>query len=238
MGIDVGSFIFLLQNKDSIKGNVLQLGRQGMHIAWNDKDMRICKSVFEMFDDQTPFNSIFSTGPHADGFFQYLGADVVDSMDYSAFEGASIVHDLNNPVPEYLVDRFDFIFDGGTTEHIFDVKTVMDNIKKMLKVGGVFAGISPSNNCLGHGFYQFSPELYRTVFSKEEGYEILSMQLLETTEIPDFIDIPTPVKGERQELITKEVAINVCYVIRKVEEKAFPKNYQQSDYLKNWGELS
>jgi len=238
MGIDVSAFVFLMQNKDSVKGNVLQLGRQGMHVAWSKKDIQLCTDILALFDTETPFQTVLSTYPHADGFFKYLGADIVDSMDYSSFEGASIVHDLNNPIPDNLANRFDFIYDGGTIEHIYDIKTVMDNIKKMLKVGGVFAGLAVGNNSLGHGFYQFSPELYRTVFSKQEGYEVISIQLIENTEIPEFIDLPTPKKGDRQELLTKDVPIYVAFVIRKIEEKSNTKNYQQSDYLKDWGELA
>src|SRR5262245_60965155 len=35
----------------------------------------------------------------AEPLFKVLGAKTVDSIDYSDFEGASIVHDLNQPVP-------------------------------------------------------------------------------------------------------------------------------------------
>jgi len=237
MGIDVSALTFLMQNKNHVTGNVLQLGRQGMHIAWNQTDRELSKQIFEVFDQETPFETIFSDYPHADGLFKYLGADVVDSMDYSDFEQASIVHDLNEPVPNELINKFDFIYDGGTIEHIYDVKSVMDNIKKMLKVNGIFAGLAVGNNSLGHGFYQFSPELYRTVFSEQAGYEIISLQLIENTQIPDFIDLPTPPKGERQEIKTKDVPIYVCFIIRKIKDIEVTKNFQQSDYLKNWGEL-
>jgi len=237
MGIDVSAMAFLMMNKKYVKGDVLQLGRQGMHLGWNQVDANNGRKVFEAMDTENKFQDIFSTNPHADGFFTYLGADKVDSMDYSDFEQASIVHDLNNPVPKELENKFDFIYDGGTIEHIYDVKTVMENIKKMLKLNGIFAGLAVGNNSLGHGFYQFSPELYRTVFSEEAGYQIHSLQLIENTDIPNFIDLPTPPKGERQEMRTKDVPIYVCFIIEKIKEVSDTKNFQQSDYLKNWGEL-
>jgi hypothetical protein len=30
--------------------------------------------------------------------------------------------------------------------------------------------VTPANNQMGHGFYQFSPELFFRVFSQENGY--------------------------------------------------------------------
>jgi len=40
-------------------------------------------------------------------------------MDFSAYEGADLVHNLNQPVVKSLEGRFNFILDGGTTEHVF-----------------------------------------------------------------------------------------------------------------------
>ena len=35
----------------------------------------------------------------ADGIFRYLGAQRVDSIDASDYQGATLVHDLNVPIP-------------------------------------------------------------------------------------------------------------------------------------------
>jgi len=32
-----------------------------------------------------------------------------------------IIHDLNRPIPDTLSGTFDFIYDGGTLEHVFDL---------------------------------------------------------------------------------------------------------------------
>lgn len=58
-------------------------------------------------------------------------------MDISAYENADIIFDLNNPnLTNELKNRFDYILDGGTTEHVFDYPQALRNIVKMLKVGG------------------------------------------------------------------------------------------------------
>ena len=52
------------------------------------------------------------------------------------------------------------IIDGGTMEHIFHIPNVLNNIYRMLRVGGRIIHISPSSNYVDHGFYSFSPTLF------------------------------------------------------------------------------
>ena len=168
--------------------------------------------------------------------FKFLGASTIETLDYSPFEGASIIHDLNTPIPDELKNRFDFIYDGGTIEHVYDIKTTMENIKGMLKVGGIFAGLSVADGCLGHGFYQFSPELYRTVFSEEAGYKIHKFELVEITDHwAKFTDLAPPPKGQRQEFrLQSQNAVNNGFVIEKLREGDTSGDFQQSDYVANW----
>jgi SAM-dependent methyltransferase len=100
------------------------------------------------------------TEPRDVAFFKLLGVIEVLVLDYSPYEGAEIVHDLNRPAPEELHDHFDLIVDGGTMEHVFDVRQALTNIAHMLKIGGRVIHISPANNWVNHGFYQFSPTLF------------------------------------------------------------------------------
>jgi 2-polyprenyl-3-methyl-5-hydroxy-6-metoxy-1,4-benzoquinol methylase len=57
------------------------------------------------------------------------------------------------------------VFDGGTLEHIFDYPTAIKNCMKMVKPGGHLLLTTPANNWFGHGFYQFSPELFYSFVS-------------------------------------------------------------------------
>ena len=50
---------------------------------------------------------------------------------------------------------------------------------KMVKTGGHLMLFTPANNYFGHGFYQFSPELFYRVLSKENGFEVRRMVVLE-----------------------------------------------------------
>ena len=103
---------------------------------------------------------------YADRFFsRLLGATRVRAIDYSNYQRADIIHDLNQPIPEELHDSCDVCFDGGTMEHVFDVRQVLANYMNLVKIGGhIFINV-PANNLFGHGFYQFSSEFFYRVFA-------------------------------------------------------------------------
>lgn len=103
--------------------------------------------------------------------FSALGFDEVDAMDASAFEGASLVHDLNVPVPSSLHGRYDLVFNGGTLEHVFNVPVALASIHAMLAVGGRAMHMAPVSNLIDHGFYSFSPTLLFDYYSAN-GYRI------------------------------------------------------------------
>jgi hypothetical protein len=109
----------------------------------------------------------------ADDFLRrFLGAESVSVMDYSDYEGADLVHDLNQPVPAALHGRYDAVIDGGSLEHVFNFPVAVSNLMNMTRVGGRIFLTLPANNLCGHGFYQFSPELMFRVFAASNGFKV------------------------------------------------------------------
>lgn len=105
------------------------------------------KSGTEMVDDDK-------------ALFTALGYDGVESIDISDFEGAEHIVDMNYPLGKIdTVSRFDVLINNGSLEHIFHVPNCLDNITKMLKVGGHVIHMVPIHNWVDHGFYQISPGL-------------------------------------------------------------------------------
>jgi hypothetical protein len=241
MGIDVAAFKFLIDNHQYIKGDTLQLGRQGLHYAgdWADKtgqkaelSNKILTEANLKFKAQ---DTVEGGDGHTEKLFKLLGAQSVETVDYSPYEGASITHDLNVPVLDLYHDKFDFIYDSGTIEHIFDVKTVTENIKSMLRLNGVVAIITVCNNFPGHGFYQFSPEFFRTVFSEQAGFKELSLDIYELIDDGFRIwNVPKPGRGQRQEFKTSNNPHYVAFAAQKINN-AIDTNFQQSDYVAIWG---
>ncbi|MCP9845223.1 hypothetical protein KBY77_16105 [Synechococcus sp. Cruz-7E5] len=119
------------------------------------------------------------TGIADDLLTRLLEIEELLSIDASGYEGASLVHDLNQPVPESLWGQFDAVIDGGTLEHVFNFPTAIVSCMRMLKIGGRFYSLTPANNHCGHGFYQFSPELFFRLFHGANGFDLETLLLVE-----------------------------------------------------------
>lgn len=141
---------------------------------------------------QNEFKKHFTIGGHlplsqykfydyADEFIsKFLLAQQISILDYSSYENATIIHDMNLPIPKHFANQFDAVIDGGSLEHIFNVPMALQNIAKVTKPGGSIFITVPSNNLCGHGLYQFSPELFFRYFSKENGFLIQEVCLFES----------------------------------------------------------
>ncbi len=109
-------------------------------------------------------------------FFKLLGFEDYEDLDFDSSEGASIIHDMNTPVPEDLHDRFDFVFENGSIEHFFDIKTAISNVARMVKVGGMVSHGSPLD-AFNHGFYNFSMNFFND-FYKANGFTDLTFYIV------------------------------------------------------------
>jgi hypothetical protein len=116
---------------------------------------------------------------YVDGVLRYLGASHVDSIDASEYEDATVVYDLNVPIPPELEEQYSVVVDGGTLEHVFDFPLAIRNTMRMVRVGGHLILNVPVNNFPGHGFYQVSPELLFRVLSPRFGYRIHDAVVME-----------------------------------------------------------
>jgi hypothetical protein len=106
---------------------------------------------------------------------------------------------------------------------------------EMLSVGGHFIEVTTANNFMGHGFYQFSPELYYRVLSPQNGFEVREMLVCETNRDAPWYRVVDPVKvGRRVELVNARPTY-IMVLARKVKE-ASPLSLvpQQSDYEYVW----
>src|SRR5581483_3040143 len=175
MGIAYGALRFFFEEgrQQRWTGRVLTLGRQDTAFSLKQLMQAAKDAGYEL----TPFSrsSGNSTVPH-DAFFRLLGFDGVDVLDASDFEGANIIHDLNNPTSDDLADHYDLVFDGGTLEHVFDIATALKSISRIVKIGGRVVHISPMANCIDHGFYCFSPTLFADFYSTN-GFQIRSISI-------------------------------------------------------------
>lgn len=185
MGIDlVGLEAILISLKYvTNKTNLLTLGRQGIHMYRQDIDHLLNKhNLNHLTNKHEPYS-------WCDTLLQDLNFVHIDSIDNSPYEGATIIHNMNNPIPK-TSKKYNYIFDGGTIEHIFNTPQVCENIIDLLEVGGIFCSVTCNNNFSGHGIYQFSPEFFLSAFTKKYGMEIQELYLGQpNTEHKNWINV-------------------------------------------------
>ena len=240
MGLDTNGVRFLLE----ARGGGVQfsecatLGRQEMQLDKNQLDAVFKRMNIEI-DASTAEKLLKKTegdnSIYAESFLKYCGAKTVTSIDYSEYEGASLVHDMNVEIPQNLHNKFTCLIDGGALEHIFNFPVAILNCMKMIKVNGHFLSIAPCNNFMGHGFYQFSPELFWGVFSERNGFKIENMYIFESRPHALWYLVADP-KSVRSRITLQNTRETLLLVqARKIADLQIKEiRPQQSDYMSAW----
>ncbi len=211
----------------------LMIGRQWLGVT-PDVTAAICR-VHNCTAPPPP-----STDPaFAEPFFEMLGAIHVDSLDFSTFEGATVQHDLNLPLPAALHAKYDLVFDGGTLEHVFNFPQALKSCMELVRPGGHFVQVSNANNFMGHGFWQISPELMYRSMSAANGFEIVAVMVRELhfngRDAGKFHRAIDPdALGWRVELANRRPTYLVTIANRVGDGPIFANAPQQSDYQRLW----
>ncbi len=171
-----------------------------------------------------------------------LGIERLVSIDGSDYEGATVVHDLNHPVPERYRDAYDAVVDGGTLEHVFNFPVAIANCMNMLRVGGRFFALTPANNHCGHGFYQFSPELFFRVFTPANGFQLEHLLAIahpfpgiELSRRRTVYAVRDPASvGGRVGLVTRRPVYLFVQAVKRERIEPFAPFPRQSDYASAW----
>lgn len=218
MGIDIHALNFLRYvTKKRKLGRVATIGRQSLLVPRRELARVLGKDT--------------NLGLYCEELLRkHFGATLVDSYDYSDYEGATHVMDLGRPiVPE---QQYDTILDCGTAEHIFDVCQVLKNLSSLCSPGGRLVHVLPANNFCGHGFWQFSPELFFSLYSEASGYGETEVFLADLRDEAKWFEVEQPRNGKRAEVISTGPLYVMCMTTKLSE--IFPENVQQSDYVYRW----
>jgi len=236
MGFDLQILRYVLDAKRSGAdfSRAATLGRQNLHVERSTFAREANR--FGMPELAARSEEVFASYPYVDNLMRLLGADIPASIDASAYEGATHIFDMNLQAPEALRGAFTLVIDGGTLEHVFDFPRAVRNVAAMTSVGGSFLSINGCNNFMGHGFYQFSPELFFRVFSSENGFDIESLIVSEVNDDAIWYDVTDPaIMKSRVELVNnaRTYLMMRCKKVSLVEP--FQTIPQQSDYQEqNW----
>jgi hypothetical protein len=240
MGFDVQGLRFLLgAHRHGVRfQKTAMIGRQELMLdpiwLW-----RILSAFGISHDPVVASRILTEAGGFAEPLLKLLGAERTCSIDASAYEGATIVHDMNLPIPDGLKQSFSVVVDAGTLEHIFNFPTAIRSCMEMVEQGGHLLLMTPANNFSGHGFYQFSPELFFRTFSSTNGFEVVRAIVCETSPEAPWYQVMDPARaGRRVELTTMRPTYLMVHARRVRLGPILANVPQQSDYAALWKENS
>src|ERR1700730_386540 len=241
MGLAFATVCFLLdaRRRGASFKRTLTLGRTQLYLLPHE-----IRKIGELSDRElTPAARETRFGGFADEFLKdLLSIETLQSLDYSDYQGASITHDMNSPIPRELEATFDAVIDAGTIEHVFNFPVAISNCMKLVRPGGRLFLITVANNHCGHGFYQFSPELFFRLFKNQNGFGIERLLLLKhpfpglelssrqhsyTVQDPDEM-------RSRVGLVTAAPVLLLLEAHRSSVEEILVVPPQQSDYTVLW----
>ena len=223
MGIDVHGLNFLRFSKMKKPfGDLITIGRQGLHVT-EPVIKDILKTTSE-YKNQSYCEELLNL---------YFEATKVESIDNSNYEESTYVHDLNKAPPLNLVGKYDTVFDGGCLEHIYNAPQALKNCSLFCKPGGQILHVLPANNFCGHGFWQFSPELFFSLYSADNGYAETEVFLADLANTKRWYQVHPPSNGKRVNVYSSS---SLYVLVRTVLQKEnFDHiNVQQSDYIFEW----
>ena len=236
MGLRITSMLtieYARKNYGADLSKTLTLGRQFR--AFSKKEFRKYLPQFQEIPEAHLEDDFRS--PYAEKIFRDMYGTKLYSLDGFAHEDPDIVWDLNEPVPEEMEEQFSCLIDGGTMEHVFHVPELVRNCFRMLRPGGIYISMVPTNNFNGHGLYQFSPDFFYSVFSEANGMKIRDVFIVKFSSKNKVWKLNTSpaAAGERVQF-----DVNTQTEIYVIAEKIGPTpekiRAQQTDYEEGWYE--
>ena len=235
MGLNVDGTRFLLHaHKLGVDfSTTATIGRQGMHI--NAEQLRVNLNNFGFHTSLADAQKLIDEeNGFSEPFLRLLGAKEIKSFDASSFEGASYARDFNLPIEKELHGKFSVVLDSGTLEHIFNFPQAISNCMNLVKEGGYFLGNTPTNGHSGHGFYQFSPELFYRVLGPDNGFVVLDMKASDQTGY-NWHDLPDPAIVKHRVLVQSQNEAILLVIAKKTScIPLFSAPIQQSAYIQPW----
>jgi SAM-dependent methyltransferase len=238
MGIDLHNLNFLAhaRNLGVSFERTLAIGRQALFVEPRPlEDLRQRLGLPPLVEPALP--------PGAPRYFepllqQWLGAQVTDSVDASAYEHAPLIHDMNLPWPQggamaEVRASYDAVLDFGCLEHVFDFPTAWRNCIDLCKVGGHVLHALPANNLSGHGFYQFSPELFCNLYQPSRGFELRGLFFVLKAEPRLWWRVANPLQVRRRVNLCNSHEVYLLVLARKLAEPGVLPAPQQSDYAQD-----
>ena len=172
-----------------------------------------------------------------DCLLQMIGFQRIVRVDYSDYEAPDAILDLNSPeTPDALRGAFDLVLDSGTIEHVFDIASAIRHCCRMVNVGGRIIHLTPSSNCVEHGFHSVSPTLFADFYAASR-FEVNRVYLCRIPidlprgywDIYDYLNSPRFIP-----LGQLDGQIWFTFLVATAGENSVPTTPQQWIYVQAW----
>jgi SAM-dependent methyltransferase len=236
MGVARADISFLLASRalGASYEHTLMVGRQSL-VATPAEVVDAYREVGQPLGLSAAEQLVNTGDGYSEPLFRHLGAREIDSLDNSSYERATIVHDLNEPLPEHLHGRYSVVFDGGSLEHVFNLPQALKNCMQAVAPGGHLITVTPANSFVGHGFYQFSPELHYRALTPANGFEMVTLLIRSGHKWSHWQHVVDP-ESVRSRVTMETPWPTFLYVMAKriCDVEPFAVWPQQSDYQHVW----
>ena len=128
---------------------------------------------------------------------------------------------------------YDAVLDFGCLEHVFDFPAAQRNCALLCKVGGHLLHALPANNLSGHGFYQFSPELFCNLYQPARGFELRALFFALKAEPRTWWRVANPLQVKRRVNLCNSHQVYLLVLAKKLREPGLLPAPQQSDYAQH-----
>ncbi|MEM9499612.1 MAG: class I SAM-dependent methyltransferase [Pseudomonadota bacterium] len=239
MGIDFAVFERLvdLSTRFQPTGRTVMLGRQAFAIKARHR--KLYDEVLRGYGRPEQRFDFLQDDGYSENLLKLLGFGDVETMDFSDYQGATLLHDLNRLPAQELENQFDLIIDGGTTEHVFNIPVALEGLYRMLSPGGRLISVNGLNGWYSHGMYQFTPELVWTFW-----HRACNCRVHDCRGVPqrpdqgyDHVVFEDPGQTGRRLRLRDKIGPGRTYLVYEIEktpDSHLPDYALQSDYEAKW----
>lgn len=178
MGINlrIAQMFHSVLNDRGSGGNAVDLGSQDLFGDWSEFErvlgLHFSKEQRGLFEDERVSARVL---------YDCLGFKYYSAIDLDGAHGA-MAYDLNLPLSDWngSVGIFDFVYNGGTTEHCFNQYQVFKHAHDLCATGGIMFHVVPIHGGLNHGFINYHPLVFSALASAN-GYMVLDAWAYDTS---------------------------------------------------------
>lgn len=207
--------------------SVIELGSQDLKFEPRDKLLNLLSRKLDF--DKKYLEQVFSEAlkkSTPDDFspewvFKLLGFKGYCCIDADGRHNA-FIWDLNAPIPEDQIGKYDLITNYGTSEHVFNVLQIFKNIHDLAHTGSIMIHELPFQGYIDHGFYNYQPSFFEDL-AFENKYEIIEKYVI--TCVPEDLTSTSEIvpfsKDALIEIYKKNLNAGLHYALRKVKSDDF-----------------